>query len=424
MIVATQTPNLQLTMPELNEKYSLTVVNDNTTKIDEAFGTVLRIGNIANNLLQSEAGQVLDARQGKLLNEALSALTLFVENNLSTVEYDENMGIWRRKISAATVDNNYDYSVAFRTQSQTKLEVSIGVKTDENLPTGTKTPSNPSLLTGRNAISFTVANNALGAGLVSYNASLNTVLWGLEGARDEYRNDGYITRRTSKIDVRGNTAPITWVDQNETYVRFKLTNLLTGTKVVDRVSALCDRFPVLYNETGLSSEYISQGNFEDVASIVVCISKMRLAPWSETFTATEKASAFASWLSSVVPKIVYELETPVVARDANANAAVNVLASEWIDKLTPRDTVVDTIYGVLSVIYPVTMIQEADEIRYNTDKTVDGELTRLGNIVDTHTDDISAIYTDIGTLSDTLNTSLNTIGDAITNAQIDAILAS
>lgn len=76
-----QETSLGLKKPELNEFYDLLLNNANLDLLDQLIAARIEKIMIANNLLTTEEGLVLDARQGKALNDKYNELN----NNLDDI---------------------------------------------------------------------------------------------------------------------------------------------------------------------------------------------------------------------------------------------------------------------------------------------------------------------------------------------------
>lgn len=64
--------NLGMTLPESFDKVDVSVLSNNFSMIDAAFGQKVSLEQIANNLITTEEGKVLDARQGYAIAVILS----------------------------------------------------------------------------------------------------------------------------------------------------------------------------------------------------------------------------------------------------------------------------------------------------------------------------------------------------------------
>ena len=69
--MATVSANLKMTLPESFDKVDVSVLSNNFSLIDSAFDQTISPDEVANNLATAEGGKVLDARQGKALNDRL-----------------------------------------------------------------------------------------------------------------------------------------------------------------------------------------------------------------------------------------------------------------------------------------------------------------------------------------------------------------
>ena len=84
--MSTTSANLGLTLPESFDKVDVDILSGNFQKIDESLGDFIDEEKIANNLITTEAGKVLDARQGKVLKDAIDKklASSSIANNLTT----------------------------------------------------------------------------------------------------------------------------------------------------------------------------------------------------------------------------------------------------------------------------------------------------------------------------------------------------
>lgn len=84
--MATISANLALTLPESYDKVDVSVLSNNFSLIDTAFDGMVSPDEVANNLTTTEAGKVLDARQGReLLGLIEKRLEISkIANNLTT----------------------------------------------------------------------------------------------------------------------------------------------------------------------------------------------------------------------------------------------------------------------------------------------------------------------------------------------------
>ena len=73
--MATISSNLQMTLPESFDKVDVDILSDNFQKIDDAYGETITKEKLANNLITTEEGKALDARQGKVLDEKIAQLS-------------------------------------------------------------------------------------------------------------------------------------------------------------------------------------------------------------------------------------------------------------------------------------------------------------------------------------------------------------
>jgi len=69
--MATVSGNLNLTLPESFDKVDISVLSNNFMLLDIAFGQKLGKTEIANDVATTQEGKVLDARQGKALNDRI-----------------------------------------------------------------------------------------------------------------------------------------------------------------------------------------------------------------------------------------------------------------------------------------------------------------------------------------------------------------
>ena len=113
--MATQTPNIGLTLPIGTEHLSRSIVNNNNTIIDTKMGAVgntdlqtqvnnlntgkVNTSDIANNLTTTTAGKVLDARQGKALSDQIASLVEVQTLDISGFTFDGTMREIRPQIT-------------------------------------------------------------------------------------------------------------------------------------------------------------------------------------------------------------------------------------------------------------------------------------------------------------------------------------
>lgn len=176
--------------------------------------------------------------------------------------------------------------------------------------TGTKSPANPSVLSG--TAKLDVSNDT-----VLQHYPLPQPLYSLpDGVCDSYSiPSGVVTQMVGKIIFNGTeTWSVYGASGNDTTICF-YERSITGRLAGDSCKSICDRFAYLSNliisSTVTSEGYWPHANQSLASFCYFRINKARMTGWSDSLTDTQKVALFSAWLAQNPTTVLYELAVPI-----------------------------------------------------------------------------------------------------------------
>lgn len=145
-------------------------------------------------------------------------------------------------------------------------------------------------------------------------------------------------------------------------------------KVIDNM--LCDKFIYKPYDHGfyqnVTSEGISGGG--GYRLVFIRIAKSRLTGWSETWTSTQKVTAFKTWLAANPVTIIYQLDTPLtIPLSSDTQTALNNLRTA-IAPLASGKALTVTSDAPMDIISRSEMTKKQEQIDSNAANIADNQL--------------------------------------------------